>query len=364
MYLAVKIERPHDPGPVTAPPTLQDREDLDQLGRPLRDLRISVTDRCNFRCPYCMPAEIYGESYRFLPKPELLTFEEIERLARLFVSLGAEKLRITGGEPLLRHGLPDLIGQLAGISGVRDLTLTTNGYLLARQARALRDAGLTRITVSLDSHDEATFQRMSGRDFAPGRVFEGIEAAAEAGLRPIKINCVVQRGVNDDGIVELARRFRGSGHIVRFIEFMDVGTLNGWDLSQVVSAREIVEQIDAELPLEPVDPNYQGEVAKRWRYRDGGGEIGVISSVTEPFCGSCTRARLTTEGRLVTCLFAEGGVDLRTPLRAGETDEQLRERIARVWRARSDRYSEERTAHTPGGQAKDRSRIEMYQIGG
>ncbi len=336
----------------------------DQLGRPLHDLRISVTDRCNFRCPYCMPAEIYGESYRFLPKPELLTFEEIERLARLFVDLGAEKLRITGGEPLLRHGLPLLLESLSGIEGVRDLTLTTNGYLLARQAETLHNAGLRRITVSLDSHDDATFQRMSGRDFARARVLEGIEAADAAGLRPIKINCVVQRGVNDDGIVDLARHFQGSGHIVRFIEFMDVGTLNDWDLSQVVSAREIIERLDAALPLEPVDPNYSGEVAKRWRYKDGSGEIGVISSVTEPFCRDCTRARLTTEGRLVTCLFAEGGIDLRSPLRDGEHDDQLRARIAQVWDRRSDRYSEERTGRTRLGKSVARPKIEMYQIGG
>jgi cyclic pyranopterin phosphate synthase len=337
---------------------------IDQLGRPLHDLRISVTDRCNFRCPYCMPAEVYGESYRFLPKPELLTFEEIERLTRIFVDLGAEKLRITGGEPLLRHGLPDLLESLANIEGVRDLTLTTNGYLLARQAQTLRDAGLRRITVSLDSHDEATFQRMSGRDFAPARVLEGIEAASAAGLLPIKINCVVQRGVNDTGIVDLARHFQGSGHIVRFIEFMDVGTLNDWDLSQVVSAREIVERIDAEIPLEAIDPNYPGEVAKRWRYKDGSGEIGVVSSVTEPFCRDCSRARLTTEGRLVTCLFAEGGSDLRTPLRDGESDDQLRARIANVWDRRTDRYSEQRTAHTKLGKPTARPKIEMYQIGG
>jgi len=364
VYLGVKIERPFNfpsDAHVSSPPITNLR---DSRHRPLRDLRISVTDRCNFRCPYCMPAEIYGESYRFLPKPELLTFEEIERLARLFVELGAEKLRITGGEPLLRHGLPELLRRLAVIEGVRDLTLTTNGYLLARQAQALREAGLSRITVSLDSHDEETFRRMSGRDFAPARVLEGIEAAAAAGLRPVKINCVVQRGVNDDDIVTMARHFQGSGHVVRFIEFMDVGTLNSWDLSQVVSAREIVQRIDAEMPLEPVDPNYAGEVAKRWRYKDGSGEIGVVSSVTEPFCGGCTRARLTTEGRLVTCLFAESGTDLRTPLRDGESDDQLRERISRVWAGRTDRYSEERTAQTQRGDALLRPKIEMYQIGG
>ena len=336
----------------------------DRLQRRLHDLRISVTDRCNFRCPYCMPAEIYGERYRFLPKPELLTFEEIERLARLFAGLGAEKIRITGGEPLLRHGLPDLIERLAVLPGLRDLTLTTNGHLLARQAQALRDAGLARITVSLDSHDDETFQRMSGRGFQAARVLEGIEAAAKVGFAPIKINCVVQRGVNDDGIVALARRFKGSGHILRFIEFMDVGTLNGWDLSQVVSAREIVERISEALPLEPVDPNYVGEVAKRWRYRDGSGEIGVISSVTHPFCAECSRARLTIEGRLVTCLFAEGGVDLRGPLREGEGDDALRDRIAAVWHRRRDRYSEERAAQTTTPDGGPRQKIEMYQIGG
>ena len=339
----------------------------DALSRSLRDLRISVTDRCNFRCPYCMPAEVYGESYRFLSKPELLSFEEIERLARLFLELGVEKIRITGGEPLLRHDLPDLIASLAALPGLRDLTLTTNGYLLARQARALADAGLRRITVSLDSHDEATFQRMSGRRFSPARVLEGIEAAAEAGLRPIKINCVAQRGVNDDQIVDLARHFQGSGHILRFIEFMDVGTLNGWDLSQVVSAREIIERIDARLPLESLEPNYPGEVARRWRYRDGSGEIGVIASVSQPFCADCSRARLTIEGQLVTCLFAERGVDLREPLRAGASDEALRERIRFAWGQRRDRYSEERaeiSGRKGEGAQVARPRIEMYHVGG
>lgn len=337
----------------------------DRLGRRLHDLRISVTDRCNFRCPYCMPAEIYGAGYRFLPRPELLSFEEIERLARLFVAQGVEKIRITGGEPLLRHELPSLIGRLARIEGVRDLTLTTNGVLLAAQAKALAAAGLVRITVSLDSHDEAVFRRMSGRDVGPARVLEGIAAAERAGLRPIKINCVVQRGVNDHTLVDLARRFRGTGHIVRFIEFMDVGTLNGWDLSQVVTAREIVERIDADLPLVALDANYPGEVARRYAYRDGGGEIGVIASVSQPFCGACTRARLTIEGKLVTCLFAADGLDLRTPLRRGESDEALAMRISTAWRARRDRYSEERAALTDAsGHVAARPKIEMYQIGG
>ena len=337
----------------------------DALHRRLHDLRISVTDRCNFRCPYCMPAEIYGDRYPFLSRPELLTFEEIDRLARLFVGLGVEKIRITGGEPLLRHNLPSLIARLATIEGLRDLTLTTNGYLLARQAEALAAAGLQRVTVSLDSHDEEVFRRMSGRDLGPARVLEGIDAAAAAGLTPIKINCVVQRGVNDHTCVELARRFRGTGHIVRFIEFMDVGTLNGWDLAQVVPASEIVARIGEHFPLRPADPNYAGEVASRFLYEDGAGEIGVISSVSAPFCGGCTRARLTIEGRLVTCLFAAGGADLRTPLRAGETDDALRERIARVWWLRRDRYSEERAALTDAtGHVAPRAKIEMYQVGG
>jgi cyclic pyranopterin phosphate synthase len=312
-----------------------------------------------------MPAEIYGEQYRFLPRPELLTFEEIERLARLFVGLGVQKIRITGGEPLLRHQLPALIERLAGIPGLRDLALTTNGALLVKQARALANAGLQRVTVSLDSHDEAILHEMSGREADPLHTLEAIGVAAAAGLSPVKINCVVIRGINDGAIVDLARRFRGTGHVVRFVEFMDVGTLNGWNLSKVVTAKEIVERIDAELPLEPVKPRHHGEVAQRYRYRDGAGEIGIISSVSQPFCGDCTRARLTIEGKLVTCLFAADGVDLRAPLRAGESDDALRERIARVWKRRSDRYSEQRSARTElaGGAAAHR-KIEMYQIGG
>jgi cyclic pyranopterin phosphate synthase len=312
-----------------------------------------------------MPAEIYGESYRFMPRPELLTFEEIERLARIFVELGVEKIRITGGEPLLRHGLPDLVAALAAIPGLADLTLTTNGYLLAQQAEPLARAGLRRITVSLDSHDEAVFRRMSGRDFGPARVLEGIAAASAAGLSPIKINCVVQRGVNDHQITDLARRFRGTGHIVRFIEFMDVGTKNHWELSQVVTASEIIERIGAEFPVEPEGPNYPGEVAERWRYVDGAGEIGVIASVSQPFCRGCTRARLTIDGQLVTCLFAAGGADLRAPLREGASDEALRERIEQVWSRRADRYSEQRLALTDAtGHVAPRDKIEMYQVGG
>jgi cyclic pyranopterin phosphate synthase len=326
----------------------------------MRDLRISVTDRCNFRCPYCMPAEIYGEKYRFLPKPELLSFEEIERLVRILVPLGVEKLRITGGEPLLRHELPRLLERLARTPGVRDLTLTTNGFLLAGQARALADAGLRRITVSLDSHDDETFGRMNGRGHGTARVLEGIEAASAAGLRPIKINCVVQRGVNEHSIVPLAERFKGTGHVVRFIEYMDVGTLNHWDPAEVVSAKEIVTAIDAVLPLAPLEPAYAGEVAERWAYRDGSGEIGVIASVTQPFCRGCTRARLTIEGKLVTCLFAAGGRDLRGPLRSGASDAELREILVDTWTKRSDRYSEERAEQ----RAHPQPRLEMYQIGG
>jgi len=337
----------------------------DRLGRPIHDLRISVTDRCNFRCPYCMPAELYGEGYQFLPKHDLLTFEEIERLARLFVDLGVEKVRITGGEPLLRHELPRLIERLAVIPGLHDLALTTNGYLLEEQAPALHEAGLERITVSLDSLDDAVFRRMSGGKASPARVLAGIEAAERIGMRPIKINCVVQRNVNDHTLVDLARAFRGTDHIVRFIEFMDVGTLNGWDLSQVVTAAEIVERIGAEFPIEPVDPNYRGEVASRYRYRDGRGEIGIIASVSAPFCGSCTRARLTIEGKLVTCLFAPDGTDLRQPLRSGASDAELRALIDGVWSRRADRYSEERAVLTASGDASRRkAKIEMYQIGG
>ena len=338
---------------------------LDRLGRPMRDLRISVTDRCNFRCPYCMPAEIYGDKYAFLPRPELLTFEELERLARLFVEQGVEKIRITGGEPLLRHQLPNLIERLAAVEGLQDLTLTSNGVLLGKHAGALAKAGLQRVTVSLDSLDDDTFGKMNGRGIGTEGVLEGIAVADAAGLRPIKINCVVERGINEDSIVPLARHFRGTGHVVRFIEFMDVGTLNDWNLAKVVSAKEIVQRIAAEFPLRPADPNHPGEVARRWQYEDGEGEIGVISSVTAPFCGDCNRARLTIEGRLVTCLFAAGGVDLRTPLRAGASDEDLREFIAGTWQKRADRYSEERAGHTGlDGRTPARPKIEMYQIGG
>ena len=332
----------------------------DTLGRSVRDLRVSVTDRCNFRCPYCMPAELFGERYQFLPKPELLTFEEIARLTRVLVKFGVTKVRLTGGEPLVRTDVELLVGMLAEIDGINDLTLTTNGFLLAQKAQALREAGLQRVTVSLDSLDDDTFRRMSGRGYSTKRVLEGIRVAEEVGLRPIKINAVVQRGVNDHTIVDLARHFKGTGHIVRFIEFMDVGSLNDWKLDEVVPSADVIERIDAVFPLEPVEPSYPGEVAERYRYKDGSGEIGVISSVTVPFCGDCTRARLSPEGKLVTCLFASVGFDLKGPLRAGSTDRELEEMVERVWRARTDRYSEERTALT-GPQPK---KIEMYQIGG
>jgi cyclic pyranopterin phosphate synthase len=311
-----------------------------------------------------MPAEIYGERYPFLAKPELLTFEEIERLTRIFAGFGVEKLRITGGEPLLRHELPQLLERLVVIPGIRDVALTTNGYLLGAQASALVAAGLQRITVSLDSHDEDIFKRMSGRKFGPERVLDGIDAAARAGLTPIKINCVVQRGVNDHTIVDLARLVRDRGHILRFIEFMDVGTLNGWELDQVVTAQQIVERVDADFPLEPLKPNYSGEVATRYRYRDGGGEIGIIPSVSQPFCGTCTRARLTIEGKLVTCLFSSDGTDLRTPLRDGVKDDAIGEIIQSVWTSRSDRYSEQRAEVSAAAGPQPRAKIEMYQIGG
>lgn len=325
-----------------------------------------MTDRCNFRCPYCMPAEIFGERYAFLPREEILTFEEIERLAGLFVGFGVEKIRITGGEPLLRHDVSDLIARLASLDEKLDIAITTNGSLLPRWAKSLADAGLGRVTVSLDSLDPDTFHKMNGERFDVDRVLEGIAAAEDAGLGPIKINCVVQRGVNDDRIVDLAQHFHGSGHTLRFIEFMDVGTRNQWRMEEVVGGAEIIERIDAVLPVEPVEPGYAGEVARRWRYRDGGGEIGFITSVSSPFCGGCTRARLTTEGAFVTCLFAEGGVDLRGPMRAGADDDALRELIASTWTNRRDRYSEERQEllQIEGSGERRRDRVEMYQIGG
>ncbi len=330
----------------------------DTFDRPVRDLRISVTDRCNFRCVYCMPKEVFGRDHRFLDRRELLTFEEIERLARAFVRQGVEKIRITGGEPLVRRDLERLIEMLAAIDGL-DLTLTTNGSLLAQKAEALRAAGLGRVTVSLDSLDDEVFRAMNDVDFPVARVLEGIDAAARAGLTPVKVNMVVKRGDNEGSVLAMARRFHGTGHILRFIEYMDVGHTNGWRMDDVVPAAEIVETIDAELPIEPIEPNYPGEVARRWRYRDGGGEIGVISSVTQPFCGGCTRARLSAEGRLFTCLFAVRGHDLRAPVRGGASDVELDDAIAVIWRARTDRYSELRTAET-----SSKPKIEMSYIGG
>ncbi len=330
----------------------------DALARPLHDLRISVTDRCNFRCTYCMPKDVFGPDHKFLARSEVLSFEEIVRLARVFVGHGVEKLRLTGGEPLLRKDIERLIEMLARL-GDLDITLTTNGSLLARKARSLRDAGLRRVTVSLDSLDDEVFRAMNDVDFPVARVLEGIEAAAAAGLAPIKINMVVQRGVNDHTIVAMARRFKGTGHIVRFIEFMDVGSSNGWRMDEVVPSAEVASRIGRELPIEPADANYYGEVAERWRYTDGGGEIGVISSVTQAFCRTCTRARLATDGMLYTCLFATTGYDLRSLVRGGGSDRELDDAIGRIWRARGDRYSELRTAAT----AKAR-KIEMSYIGG
>jgi cyclic pyranopterin phosphate synthase len=331
---------------------------VDTLGRPVRDLRISVTDRCNFRCVYCMPKEVFGRDYQFLERRELLSFEELERLARAFVRQGVEKIRLTGGEPLVRRDLERLVAMLARIDGL-DLTLTTNGSLLTQKAQALRDAGLGRVSVSLDSLDDEVFSAMNDVDFPAARVLEGIEAAAVAGLAPVKVNMVVKRGANESSVVPMARHFRGTGHILRFIEYMDVGSTNGWRMDDVVPAAEILSAIDAEFPLAPAEPNYHGEVAKRWHYRDGAGEIGIISSVTQPFCGGCTRARLSAEGRLFTCLFAVRGHDLRAVLRSGASDEELDEAIARVWRTRGDRYSELRTAETA-----TRPKVEMSYIGG
>jgi cyclic pyranopterin phosphate synthase len=330
---------------------------LDTMGRPLRDLRISVTDRCNFRCVYCMPKEVFGRSYRFMDRKELLTFEEIERIARAFVSHGVEKIRITGGEPLLRRDLEILVGRLTAIGGL-DVALTTNGALLHQKAEALAAAGLRRVTVSLDSLDDATFRAMNDVGFAVSRVLEGIDAAAAAGLK-VKVNAVVKRGANDDQVLELARHFRGSGHILRFIEYMDVGATNGWRLDDVVPAAEIVATIDAAYPLDPAEENYRGEVARRHSYRDGGGEIGVIASVTQPFCGDCTRSRISAEGRLYTCLFATKGHDLRALVRGGASDDELHDTIGRVWGRRSDRYSEVRSSRTEA-----LPRVEMSYIGG
>jgi cyclic pyranopterin phosphate synthase len=329
---------------------------LDRLGRPLKDLRISVTDRCNFRCVYCMPKSVFGAEYRFLERKELLTFEEIEQVARAAIALGVTKIRLTGGEPLVRKDVDKLIGLLAPLGA--ELTLTTNASLLAAKAQALAAAGLDRITVSLDSLDDATFRAMNDVDFPVSKVLDGIDAATAAGL-PVKVNAVVKRGLNDGGILELARYFRERGHTLRFIEYMDVGATNGWRLDDVVPAAEIVERISAELPLEPVEPGYRGEVARRWRYADGSGEIGVIASVTQPFCGDCTRARISAEGRLYTCLFGLRGHDLRARIRGGASDQELQEALAAIWGKRTDRYSERRSEATAS-----LPKVEMSYIGG
>jgi cyclic pyranopterin phosphate synthase len=330
----------------------------DTLGRALRDLRISVTDRCNFRCVYCMPKEVFGRDYEFLGRDQLLSFEEIERVARAFARQGVRKVRLTGGEPLVRRGIEELVAMLVAIPDV-EVTMTTNGALLAQQAQALAGAGLSRVTVSLDSLDDEVFRAMNDVDFPVARVLEGIDAAAAAGLAPIKVNMVVKRGVNEDGVLAMAERFRGTGHVLRFIEYMDVGHSNGWRLDDVVTAQEIVAAIDTEFPLEAIPENYPGEVARRWRYGDGAGEIGVIASVTQPFCGACTRARLSADGRLYTCLFAVRGHDLRALVRGGASAAELEHEIAGIWTRRGDRYSEIRSESTVG-----LPKVEMSYIGG
>lgn len=335
---------------------------IDRLGRRFADLRISVTDRCNFRCPYCMPKEIFGPGYEFLPRTAILSFEEIVRLATIFGRMGLRKLRLTGGEPTVRAELPTLVRMLRQALPDVDLALTTNGSRLVALSEELKAAGLDRVTVSLDSVDPEICREMNGVDFPPERVLAGIDAAAAAGLGPIKINAVVKRGVNDGGLVDMARYFRGTGHIVRFIEYMDVGATNGWKLDEVVPAREIIQMLEQVEGLEPVEAAYRGEVAKRWRWSDGSGEIGVITSVTEPFCGDCTRARLSAEGSLYTCLFASVGNDLRGPMRDGASDQELYERIAGVWTMREDRYSELRAAMTDD--LPRMGRVEMSHIGG
>jgi cyclic pyranopterin phosphate synthase len=338
-------------------------EPLDRLGRPLHDLRISVTDRCNFRCTYCMPKEVFGRDYAFLPRDQVLSFEEIERTARAFIELGVEKLRITGGEPLVRRDLPTLIAKLAALrtrdGGTLDLTLTTNGAALRALARPLADAGLRRVTVSLDSLDDAVFGAMNGVDFPVARVLDGVDAALEAGLTPVKVNMVVRRGVNEASIVPMARWARETGVTLRFIEYMDVGHSNGWRLDEVVPAQELIDTVSAVWAAEPAEAGYRGEVAGRWRYRDGLGEFGIISSVTRPFCRDCTRARLSADGKLYTCLFAVAGRDVRSVLRDGSTDADLMAFLTETWRARDDRYSELRSAST-----SDLPKVEMFAMGG
>ncbi|MEO7296412.1 MAG: GTP 3',8-cyclase MoaA [Candidatus Limnocylindria bacterium] len=332
---------------------------LDTFGRPMRDLRVSVTDRCNFRCVYCMPKEAFGRDHAFLPRAEILDFEEIERVVHASVSLGVRKVRLTGGEPLVRRNLETLVAMLAEIDGIDDLTLTTNASLLAGHAQSLADAGLHRVTVSLDALDDETFKAMNDVGFPVSRVLDGIAAAEAAELGPIKVNSVIRRGLNEHAVLELAEHFRGMATTVRFIEYMDVGASNGWRLDDVVPAAEIIKLINARWPLEPVDPDYRGEVAQRYRYRDGAGEIGVISSVTQPFCGDCTRARLSADGQLFTCLFATAGHDLRATLRSGRTDVELTDALRAIWTGRDDRYSELRTLETV-----ELPKVEMSFIGG
>ncbi|MCI4658734.1 GTP 3',8-cyclase MoaA [Cryobacterium zhongshanensis] len=348
---------------MTGNPTLTDTR-----GRPLHDLRISVTDRCNFRCVYCMPKEVFGRDFAFMERDELLTFEEITRLARVSVAHGVGKIRLTGGEPLLRRGLEDLVAQLAALRTPDgrpiDIALTTNGSALAVKAQALKDAGLRRVTVSLDSLDDATFRAMNDVNFPVAKVLHGIEVASNVGLGPVKVNMVVKRGQNDGDIVAMARHFQGTPVILRFIEFMDVGSSNGWEMGAVVPSSEVIARIDAELPLEEVAPNYTGETSARWRYRDGSGEIGVISSVTQSFCSTCSRARVSTDGKLFTCLFATEGHDLRALLRGGATDDELSAAMASVWRERTDRYSDLRSAKTSELRASGKKKIEMSYIGG
>ncbi|MGI9329209.1 MAG: GTP 3',8-cyclase MoaA [Gammaproteobacteria bacterium] len=331
----------------------------DRFKRPLRDLRISVMDRCNFRCPYCMPEDKYHRHFQFLRSSERLSFDEITRLAHIFASLGVTKLRITGGEPLLRPELPDLIGDLDRIEGIDDIALTTNGILLGQQAAALKAAGLDRVTVSMDAMDQSVFEAMSGGRGSVERVLASIADAQEAGLSPLKINAVIKRGINEGAVLEIVEHFRGTGIIVRFIEYMDVGTINHWQASETVPSAELLERISKRWALEPVDPGYHGEVARRYRFADGAGELGFISSVSAPFCGSCTRARLSSDGQLFTCLFASAGTDLRGPLRAGASDEELADLIQGIWGRREDRYSELRA----DGQGAD-EKVEMYYIGG
>ena len=331
----------------------------DRRARALHDLRISVTDRCNFRCTYCMPKDVFGSDYEFLPHSEVLSFEEIVRMARIFHGLGTEKIRLTGGEPLMRKGIEDLIAMLRRELPSVDLTLTTNGSALKAKARALKDAGLDRVTVSLDSLDDTTFRAMNDVDFPVAKVLAGIDAAAASGLAPVKVNMVVKRGLNDHQVIDMARHFRGTGHIIRFIEFMDVGSTNHWRMDDVIASAQIVYRISEHFPIEPAEANYTGEVAERWRYRDGAGEFGVISSVTHAFCGTCTRARLSTDGQLFTCLFAQRGYDLKAMMRAGKGDAEIRSAIAAIWEARDDHYSEIRTAETAAAR-----KIEMSYIGG